>query len=203
MAHQLASFHAAFWAKTGELPPGPWSRWEPDNAATIQRAYRDWQALQAQPHLTGLLLVGQLQWIAELLPRLGGLTAIREALPLTLCHGDCNPGNVLGDVGGSLRWIDWQEVGIGCGPEDLAFFLQQSTVAGAAVPAEEALAVYQAQLERETGEVLRPGLLQRVVDAAELRSRTLDWPTYLAQAPEQEVARMLERIRELVDRLGI
>jgi aminoglycoside phosphotransferase (APT) family kinase protein len=56
-------------------------------------------------------------------------------LPACLIHGDLHAGNLLRDAEGASVWADWQEVGIGQGPEDLALLWQRAEFDGADRPA--------------------------------------------------------------------
>lgn len=56
------------------------------------------------------------------------------ALPDCLVHGDVHAGNLLQDDAGALVWTDWQEVGVGPGPEDLALLWQRAEFDGADPP---------------------------------------------------------------------
>jgi aminoglycoside phosphotransferase (APT) family kinase protein len=129
--------------------------------------------------------------------------AIIRSLPLTLCHGDCNPGNVLFDADGAMVWTDWQEVRLARGPEDLSFFLQQAAIAGGVFSSEAALSAYRASLVAELHADVSLAAIRRVVDAAELRSRGLHWPAYLSDATAAELGGMLERLRSLTERLEL
>lgn len=204
-AEDLARFHAVFWDQTGRLDAVPWllrpRQWIA--AAEIAQAHEAWRALWARPDVPSLLTPTREQWIHGLVDGLGALDALSASLPLTLCHGDCNPGNVLRDSDGDLVWADWQEVRLACGPADLSFLLQQASICGGTVPYTAALARYQEMLAGATGRDIPLTLLQRVVGATELRSRALHWPAYLAEAAPEAVVAMLRRIGELAAGLGI
>jgi hypothetical protein len=204
-ARELARFHAAFWDKTGSLDAYPWvlQPRRDDTHADIERAHEHWRALRQRPQLEGILTAPQARWIHRVVAGMGAVEAIIASLPLTLCHGDGNPGNVLVAPDGELIWADWQEVHAARGPEDLSFLLQQATIFGGSVPYDAILATYQETLAVATGHDLPCALIRRVVAAAELRSRALHWPAYLSTAAPDEVATMLRRIRDLGAYLGI
>ena len=195
VAQQLASFHAHFWGKAEKLAPYPWlKRASPDGLGRhLPQAHAAWQGLFEQPRFAEIFTAHARVMIARLLPQVQALSERMTAFPRTLCHGDCHLGNLLHDQQGDLVWADWQEVGVGHGPEDLAFFLQRAQAAGGSVPYASAVVAYQEQLER----ISRPVTLEAigcVVAVSELCTRLVHWPGYLSQASQQQVADHLERI---------
>jgi hypothetical protein len=204
-AEQLARFHAVFWGQTGRLEAVPWLPRPRQGltAAEIAQAHVAWRALWARPDVQPLLTDAGERWMHRLVAGLGACDTQIASLPPTLCHGDCNPGNVLRDADGDLVWADWQEVRLACGPEDLSFLLQQATIFGGTVPYPAVLARYQEILAGATGRDIPLTMLQRVVAATELRSRALHWPAYLTASPPDDVAAMLRRISDLAAGLGI
>jgi Phosphotransferase enzyme family len=204
-ARQLARFHAVFWDRVGPLDACPWvlQPCREDALAEIECAHQYWWVLRERPQLEGILTVQQDRWIHRVVAGMGAVEAIIASLPLTLCHGDCNPSNVLVAPDGGLIWADWQEVRAARGPEDLSFLLQQATILGGRVPYDAVLATYQETLAMATEYNIPLALVRRVVAAAELRSRALHWPAYLGEAAPHDVAAMLYRIRDLVACLGI
>jgi Ser/Thr protein kinase RdoA (MazF antagonist) len=204
-AAQLARLHAVYWDGTAELAAYSWlrRRTPADDAADLAQAHSDWQTLQAQPAFAAILSPTEYAWIERLLARMDAARAPLAALPPTLCHGDANPWNVLRAADGTLVWTDWQEVGVWVGPEDLAFLLQQATVAGGTVPAAAALTAYHAALAAALPAPPSLPALQQAIMAAELWSRTLYWPAYLTGTPPDHLATMLARIRYLAGALGL
>jgi Ser/Thr protein kinase RdoA (MazF antagonist) len=202
VAQQLASFHARFWDKAEKLDPYPWlKRVSPDGLERhLPQAQAAWQALFEQPRFAEIFTAHTRQMIARLLPQVQALSRRLAAFPLTLCHGDCHMGNLLHDQHGKPVWADWQEVSVGCGPEDLAFFLQRAQAAGGSVPYASAAEAYQEELER-LGMPVTLEAVRRVVAVSELCTRLVHWPGYLSQASPQQVADHLERINVLAQDL--
>lgn len=207
VARQLGRFHARFWDKTRQLAHLEWLkplRTEVEvKEADIQRARGYWQALRDIPHFAELFSPTTDQRLNHLLDHMLEVDGRMNALPLTICHGDCNSPNVLRDEAGHLIWTDWQEVRLGCGPEDLSFFLQQGGIWGAVIPRPAVLDAYHAVLETETGLSISRSSIEQVMDAAELWSRTLYWPAYLRGAPAAQLAEMLQLIFRLADKLEL
>lgn len=195
VAQQLASFHTHFWDRAEELDPYPWlKRATPDGLERhLPQAQLAWQALFEQPRFAEIFTAHARQIIARLLPQVQALSERLAAFPLTLCHGDCHMGNLLHDQQGELVWADWQEVSVGCGPEDLAFFLQRAQAAGGSVPYASAVEAYQEELER-LGRPVTLEAVKRVITVSEVCTRLVHWPGYLSQASPQQVADHLERI---------
>ncbi len=131
--------------------------------------------------------------IAEpLLQRPSELTAALAALPATVIHGDCHAGNLLVDDTGGFRWADWQEVGIGHGPEDLALLWQRAEFGGAAPPRQAMLEAYAA-----VREVSSVPALHRAAVAAELQVLLFGWPAHLRHADHERRDRLIRRFRAL------
>ena len=84
----------------------------------ISSASRTWAALGYGPLL------------APLWSRFDRLDAALTELPVCLRHGDWHLGNILIDPADRFVWIDWQEVGLGHGPEDLALLWQRAEFGG-------------------------------------------------------------------------
>lgn len=98
-------------------------------------------------------------------------------LPDCLLHGDFHAENLLLDQDDRLLFSDWQEVGIGHGPEDLVFLWQRAEADGARPPREQMLRAYAAARGHEPTESLRRAML-----AAELLLLLAQWPPFLAVA---------------------
>jgi Ser/Thr protein kinase RdoA (MazF antagonist) len=203
VARQIAGLHAAYAGRA--LAPAV-RRWLPlhqglPSPEAVQRGRAGWQALRAVVHLAPLFDRETMRMLDR------ALTACAQPLgeqflPATLCHGDCHTGNVLFDRQGDLVWADWQEVRLGSGADDLAFLWQRALADGADLELHELAEVYHAALvaalrDRPSFEALMSALL-----VSELRTRTLEWPFYLRDAPAEQVAAQLSRIATLVERQG-
>lgn len=199
---QLAHFHATFW-DSAQLAQHTWLRRQADRATEVQRAHSHWQRLQEQPRFARVLTVREAARIHRLVDCMEAADTFSQALPLTLCHGDCTTMNVLHDAAGGLIWADWQEVRLAHGPEIVAFLLERASVAGARVSYDTALKTYHERLEAEINETISLESVWRVVQAAELRSRVLYWPAYLGQAAESQLAAMVQRLYVLAKGLEI
>ena len=203
MAQQLGRFHATFWDKTDTLAKFRWLRRhrQEEVDADIQRAYGYWENLRNEQRFESVLTARYYRLVHQLLKRIKDVESVMQSLPLTLCHGDCHIDNLLEDPSGNLIWADWQEVGLGCGPEDLSFFFQRARSSGGKVPYDKIINAYQSGLEEAIDEKIPLASIQRVIDGSELRTRLLHWPAYLVQAPEERVADTLNRIEKLAGRL--
>lgn len=122
-------------------------------------------------------------------------------LPLMLCHGDAHHENLLVRDDGALVWSDWQEVGIGYGPDDVSFFYQRAVAAGGKVDWAAMLRAYHAELERLTGETIDLSALRRRAAFYEATTRLYHWPAYLQQAPESVVRAHVSRVMDLLSEL--
>jgi thiamine kinase-like enzyme len=203
MAKQLAGFHALFWQKTEVLSPYSWLR-KPSpgtDETEIQQALDAWRGLRNQPRLENVLTAGTYESLCNTLEHIPTIDNLIQSFPTTLCHGDCHIDNLLRDEQGSLIWADWQEVGLGHGPEDLSFFFQRALHAGGVIPFESVIAVYQEHLETRTGDRIPQSAVKRVVDGSELRTSLLQWPFYLMQSSVEQISSILNRIEVLTSRL--
>jgi hypothetical protein len=61
-------------------------------------------------------------------------------------------------------------------------------------------AAYHNQIVEAIGQAISLGVIRRVMDASELRSRLLEWPQYLGWATAEMVPDMLAQIGILVAR---
>ncbi|GIF48156.1 phosphotransferase family enzyme [Asanoa ferruginea] len=113
-------------------------------------------------------------------------------LPTCLVHGDLHAGNLLRAPDGELVWTDWQEVGLGQGPEDLALLWQRAEFDGADPPREAMLAGYAAARG-----IPHDDTLVRATVTAEIRLLLLDWPVFLQHADPDRRALMRRRLHLL------
>jgi hypothetical protein len=105
---------------------------------------------------------------------------IADGLPRTLLHGDTRLVNAAFLPGGTVALFDWQFVGTGPAPVDVAWYLIGNPRRRARAH-EDILARYRASLEVALGRRLPPDLWSRLVDASvlfaaavHLWDRTLD-----------------------------
>lgn len=200
MAAQLADLHARFWANPEELAVYNWLR-QPvftTSAEEIASALSGWQALRDQPRLQSAFTASAYELVCHRVMEIAAVDAMIRSWPVALCHGDCHRDNFLRDDQGNLVWADWQEVGVGAGPEDLSFFWQRAAAAGEALPVEQMLLIYHGRLQAQTGVAISLSAVQRVARASELRTTLLHWPFYLQQASAARIARLLQRIEQLL-----
>lgn len=202
-AERLGCLHAAFWGKERELSTLAWLRRVEDlEEGDIRRAYTHWERLRAERRFETVLTAERYEWILGMLGRIHGVGTVLPSFPVTLCHGDFHIDNILFDHGGEMVLADWQEVGLGRGPEDLSFFLQRAGFSGGTVPEGEMIRAYRRSLLANAGEDIPESYIRHVMDAAELRTRLLHWPAFLAGASEHQLAELLGRIQALVTGLG-
>ena len=130
----------------------------------------------------------------------GGVVADRAgellaALPIprstVLVHGDCHVGNLLCDDD-ATAWIDWLDMRAGTGAEDLALLWQRAEFDGGHPPRAAMLDVYLHHRSDVDAAVFR-----RALAAEEIRLLAVDWPTFLADAPPQRRAVLVDRMSRL------
>jgi phosphotransferase family enzyme len=206
-ARETARLHSAFWGNTEGLAGFTWlkrPRPRPEETSRDTISASDyWRRLRDEPHFANLLNEQTLDWITGLLSRVQAMDHTLEILPMTLCHGDCNTTNLLKDAEDRNIWVDWQEVGLARGPEDLSFLIQRASSAGADIPHDEMLEEYCEHLRLGTGDPVSLQLIRQAVETVELRSYTLYWPEYMAGASEERLRNMLERMRVLAHSLKL
>lgn len=181
LATELGSLHHDQIAAAAE----GWRWAKPERPATrpeIAAASQAWTAL------------GHGSMPASVWPEFDRLSAALMRLPVCLRHGDWHLGNLLLDRSDRFVWIDWQEVGFGRGPEDLALLWQRAEFDGLTPPRDAMLAAY----ARARG-IPNGSILDRAAVAAELALLLLAWPPYLLGAPEPARARLLVRLEQLLD----
>jgi hypothetical protein len=202
-ASQLAALHASYWNRTDELHHFAWLRGsgDPARATSPAAALVTWRALWRQQRLADIFDAGTVSAIEAGVDQVDGFRArVRHlGLPLTVCHGDAHHENVLMGADGRWLWADWQEVGVGCGPDDLSFFFQRAAAAGGSPDLPDMLRAYQDELERRCGTRAAKETLEAAVWTCEAVQRLVEWPQYLARASETVVRRHVERTLVLLD----
>jgi Ser/Thr protein kinase RdoA (MazF antagonist) len=108
-----------------------------------------------------------------------------------LIHGDCHADNLLRDQD-QLVWVDWQAVGLGHGPEDLALLWQRAEYNGAEVPREPTLAAY-----ADARGITADAGFRRAVIAAELKLLLLGWPDFLLRRDDAGRDLLIRRLQDL------
>jgi Ser/Thr protein kinase RdoA (MazF antagonist) len=203
-ARQLGQLHAAFWSKTAEPAVPAWLRAKPRvTRAQCRDAAERWRALGERDDLRGVLAPRRRR-LGRLMLKLPALDRRMTTVPTTLCHGDCHAGNLLRDSAGEWVWVDWQEVRLGPGVDDLAFFWQRAFAATDAPPPYETMVrAYGTGWETAGGEPKTREQFGLALALAELRGWLVDWPGYLAALPAARVERVLRRIETLIDRLEV
>ena len=202
-ARQIGELHATFWKNTEQIAQCSWLQRRKEHISKLQvkQVEAQWQAMQEDAHFVLLIPGHRFQRVIHFLPLILSLENLLIPFPLTVCHGDCHSDNVLRDKHGDLVWADWQEVGVGIGPEDLSFFFQRAFHAGGAVPYEAMISTYHKQIEAQTRQLLPTTRLGEVLDIIEVSAWILQWPGYLRQTSPQQLLKVLDRVDWLIDRL--
>ena len=123
------------------------------------------------------------------------LAADRNMQPIAgpvLTHGDCHVGNLLQGPAGRVLWIDWQEVCLSSGLDDLVFLWQRAEFDGAHPPREAMTAAYAAARRLPLDDDFRSA-----VTACELRLLLLAWPHFLAYGHQDRQQIMTQRLQQL------
>ncbi len=136
--------------------------------------------------------------------RIPALDSKLVTLPVTLCHGDCHAGNLLQGPNKEWIWADWQDLRLGPGVDDLAFFWQRALVEAATPPPYDAMVqAYGAGLVTGDGLKITRDQLDRALAWSELRSWLVDWPSYLGVLSTARMESVLQRIDMLIDQLEL
>jgi hypothetical protein len=199
VARQLGVLHRHFWGQDELLTRRPWLK-QPALAhlsADTQQAHADLETLRRKPMFSGILTHPAIQAIHGLLERSLEIRQIIDSFPVILCNGDCNTTNILGDTDSHFAWIDWQDVGLGRGSEDLSSLLQRASAEGGHASARAVLSAYQSSLVSCLCPPIPTKAIQQVMDAADLLDRLLYWPFYLSNSPEEKFRDMLASIFRL------
>ncbi len=147
----------------------------------IRAGMERWRALGAGG------LVEQAVTVLEDLDRAGARPSGRP--PATLIHGDCHVGNLLLDRADRTLWVDWQEVAVGDGTEDLVFLWQRAEFDAASPPRAAMVRAYTEArgLDQDSG-------LAAALRAAELRLLLTEWPAFLTCASTEQREAMTSRL---------
>jgi aminoglycoside phosphotransferase (APT) family kinase protein len=200
--HQLGRLHGTFWGKTTESELPDWLRAKPGvTRAQCQAAAMLWRALGERDDLREALAPNR-RSLESLLMNIPALDLNMPTTPATLCHGDFHAGNLLQGPTGEWIWADWQEVRLGPGVDDLAFFWQRAFAEADTPPPHDAMVkAYAAGLATVDGPLISREQVDRALAWAELRSWLVDWPGYLGALSTARIARVLRRIDTLMSRL--
>ena len=109
-----------------------------------------------------------------------------------LTHGDCHVGNLLQGPDGRVMWIDWQEVCLSGGLDDLVFLWQRAEFDGAQPPREAMSAAYAAARRLPLDEAFRSAIA-----ACELRLLLVAWPHFLRYGRQDRQRAMADRLDQL------
>ncbi len=204
IARQLGHLHATFIGREAVTTLPSWLRATPKvSIAQCRNAARTWRALSDRDDLS-MVFEHYLRKTARLAMRVRTLDARMFTLPTTLCHGDCHAGNLLQGPGGEWIWADWQDVRLGPGEDDLAFFWQRAFVAADTSPPYDAMVqAYGVGLMTGDGVQITFEQLVRAITWAELRSWLVAWPNYLRFLSTEQVERVLQRVDMLIGQLEL
>lgn len=125
--------------------------------------------------------------------RLAAARDVQAGLGTVLTHGDCHVGNLLRGKGGCTLWVDWQEVCLSVGLDELVFLWQRAEFAGADPPRDAMTSAYAASRS-----LCRDADFSAALDACELRLLLVAWPSYLAHGSEERQQIMTRRFQQLV-----
>ncbi len=134
----LAAWHAAWWGQGTELAERGLtvSLGDPIYKAVLPMVFSEgWDKLHAELTLPAAIEAVGPRW-TDAMPRLLDELATE---PTTMIHGDWRADNLLFEPDGSVAAIDFQLIGTGRGPYDVAYFVTQSLDPAVASQQEHAL----------------------------------------------------------------
>ena len=123
------------------------------------------------------------------------LSKSKDLQPFTspvLTHGDCHIGNLLLGPNGRVMWIDWQEVCLSNGLDDLVLLWQRAEFDGANPPRTAMLAAYAAARRLPVDDAFLSA-----IKASELRLLLLAWPHFLDYGKQERQELMTQRLVQL------
>ena len=204
IAEQLALFHATFWTNTAASDLPDWLRAEPPmTLSQCQTAAKMWRTLGERDDLRETF-VPYRRRLERLLVEIPALDPRMPSVPATLCHGDCHAGNLVRGPAGEWIWVDWQDVRLGPGVDDLTFFWQRAFVLAATSPSYDGmLRAYGRGLETMGGVAMPREQFEQSLAWSELRSWLVVWPAFLGGLPAARMERVLQRIGTLIDQFDI
>lgn len=109
-----------------------------------------------------------------------------------LTHGDCHVGNLLQGSDDRILWVDWQEVCLSDGLDDLVFLWQRAEFDGAHPPRQAMTTAYAAarRLPLDNG-------FRSAITASELRLLLVAWPHFLSYGPQDRRRAMTQRLHQI------
>ncbi len=204
VARQLGRLHGTFWDKTTASSLPDWLHAKPAvTPAQCREAAKVWHVLGERDDLRDVLAPYR-RSLEHLVTSIPTLDLHMTTVPATVCHGDCHAGNLLLDRAGAWIWADWQEVRLGPGVDDLAFFWQRAFAEADTPPPYDAMVqAYAASLATGDGIQITREQLERALAWSELRSWLVDWPSFLSFLSTARMERVLQRIDMLIDQLEL
>lgn len=199
----ICEVHASLWSSTNRLSEYHWLRRPASSTVSSEdktSALQLWQQLLQRVDGCGTETMALLE---RLIQDIDCLLHIESEFPKCLCHGDFHAGNILTTIDGKVIISDWQEVGIGRGPEDISFFLQRAQHSGFAYSRDEVIALYTALLNEKIPAPVSQTQVQRIISASDLVVMLLHWPFYLQQASANTVQGFTDRIEQSAGFLGL
>ena len=118
--------------------------------------------------------------------RLDQAAALLNTGPLSPCHGDFHPDNLVTD-GKRLYLLDWENLHMGKGAGEISFFISRGRDFGIAMDEGALFAHYARRLSVYTGKAVSVEQLMKEHSASSLLTAFLYWAEYLKDAPYERV----------------
>jgi aminoglycoside phosphotransferase (APT) family kinase protein len=136
----------------------------------------------------------------RILSNLERITAVLQACPATLLHGDFWPGNILIHQKGGLTVFDWEDAGIGPFLFDLIGFIQGSSWHFSPLPIrpEEIIAHYRNQLAKAGAHRFQDDEFTQLWDHAMMWTFVTGWAGHLARTPNSLLPMRLTALQEVL-----
>ncbi len=110
-------------------------------------------------------------------------------------HGDFHFENILQDIEGNIKVVDWQNCGTGHLSGDISFFLSRLSADGYEIDAKEVIDMYCQNAEKRGG-IVQPGEIEVQMCLANLNTSFRYWHGYLHSSKEHRVRTIYERMVE-------
>jgi thiamine kinase-like enzyme len=154
----------------------------------LSRSFENWQCLQSKfpIHIDAALLQEMYEKYDEII-----LTEKKLTIPQTVCHGDFHPNNFL-MYEDKLIICDWQNLNIGRGISDVAFFISRGADMRIHIDRDMLINEYYKAMIRYTDKKIEIGDLYKNIAASEFTVSFRFWAEYLQDSSIERIMRIYD-----------
>ncbi|MBI9014672.1 MAG: aminoglycoside phosphotransferase family protein [Clostridiales bacterium] len=151
------------------------------DTSTLENAFNEWKCILEENKI--VIDQSELQYIFT---NFNMVCNILNALPHNICHGDFHADNILSD-NDEIVVCDWQNICIGKGASDIAFFVNRGESEGLKIDEDQVLDQYCERLSFYTSNKINKSDVKNVMKASKVFVSFIHWPYYLKDETEEKI----------------